>query len=260
MELREYFDDILRSLAFLSRIPVPARLFVGHDGSLSTTARGFPAAGALILLPAAAVLWIMLTLDADPLVAAVLALIVQTAVTGALHEDGLADCADGLFGGRDRDHALVIMKDSHIGAYGAAALVLGFGLRAAAIAALAREASPLAAATALLAVASLSRMMVVWHWRALPSARMSGVAANAGVPLKQAFHIALATGALLYGLLLWPTFPAAAALAALGLTVASAIGFTAMVRRKIGGHTGDTLGATQQICEAAALVTLVTAA
>lgn len=260
MELRDYFGDILRSVAFLSRIPMPSGLFEGHQGGLSRTVRGFPAAGVLILLPSAITLWLLLSLDADPLIAAIIALVVQVLATGALHEDGLADSADGLFGGRDREHALAIMKDSHIGSYGTVALILGFGLRAASIAALARDLPPVAAAVILLAVAASSRMLLVWHWTSLPSAREKGVAAGAGAPLKSAFQLAVSTGLLLAGLLLLPFISLSAILASLGIAALACAGFTAVVRRKIGGHTGDTLGATQQICEATALAALATAA
>lgn len=259
MELREYFGDILRSVAFLGRIPMPPGLFAGRDVDMSMTVRAFPAAGCLILLPSALALWLLMALGADPLVAAFIALVLQTLMTGALHEDGLADSADGLFGGRDRDHALSIMKDSHVGSYGAVALVLGFGLRAAAIAALARDLEPLAAAACLPAVAGLSRMLMVWHWSALPSARTAGVAANAGAPRKQALDAALIAGLALYGLILLPFLPLTVVAVGLGASALAAAAFTAQVRRLIGGHTGDTIGATQQICEAVALAALATA-
>jgi adenosylcobinamide-GDP ribazoletransferase len=165
MDWRAYLTDTARAVSFLSRITVPARVFEGHDGSLSRGVRAFPLAGLLIALPAAA------TLDASPLLAAFAALAVQAGVTGALHEDGLSDAADGMGGGRDRDHALAIMKDSRIGSYGAVALVVAYGMRAAAIAQLATELAPLAAALCLLAVAALSRALMVWHWSALPPAR-----------------------------------------------------------------------------------------
>lgn len=258
MELRDYFADILRSIAFLSRISVPSRVFAGHDGSLSRTVRAFPAAGVLILVPSALALVLLMHLGADPMVAAIVALAIQTMTTGALHEDGLADSADGLFGGRDRDHALEIMKDSRIGSYGTVALILGFGLRAAAIAAIARDVPPAAAGACLLAVGSLSRMMMVWHWSSLPSARSKGIAANAGMPEKSAFRMAVLAGTALFAILLWPFTSLTAIALALGLASVAAAGFTAHVSGKLGGHTGDTIGATQQICEAVALAALAT--
>src|SRR5690606_36097588 len=132
-----YIADLTRSVGFLSRLPVPPRFFEGHDGSLTSTVRAFAAAGALIALPAAVLLLLLLACRADPLLAGFMALAATTLLTGALHEDGLADTADGLGGGRDRDHMLAIMKDSRTGSYGVFALILSFGLRAAAVAALA---------------------------------------------------------------------------------------------------------------------------
>ncbi|MDE1995237.1 MAG: adenosylcobinamide-GDP ribazoletransferase, partial [Rhizobiaceae bacterium] len=182
MSLREYTSDIARSVAFLSRISVPSSFFEGYDGRLDRASRAFPFAGLLIALPAAIVFGVLLASRADPLMAALLALAVQTMTTGALHEDGLSDTADGIGGGRDRDRALSIMKDSRIGTYGAVALVLSFGLRAAALAAIARGLPPFSAALALPAAATLSRGAMVWHWYALPPAKPDGIAASAGRP------------------------------------------------------------------------------
>ena len=134
-------------------------------------AGAFPAAGLVIAAPAALLVFVALSFGADPLLAALLALSLQTLITGALHEDGLADSADGLGGGRDRDHALDIMKDSRIGTYGVIALVLSFGLRASAVAALARQEAPLTVVLAWIGAAGLSRAAMVWHWHRLPSAR-----------------------------------------------------------------------------------------
>ena len=130
--MREYMRDTARAVAFLSRIPVPTSFFTGYDGKLARVSRAFPFAGLLIALPAAFVFGVLLALHTDPLMAALLALAVQTVMTGALHEDGLSDTADGFGGGKDRERALAIMKDSRIGTYGACALILSFGLRAAA--------------------------------------------------------------------------------------------------------------------------------
>ncbi|GEO83086.1 MULTISPECIES: adenosylcobinamide-GDP ribazoletransferase [Alphaproteobacteria] len=259
MDWRDYLTDTARAVSFLSRITVPASIFVGHDGNLSRAVRAFPLAGALIALPSAAALCLMLVFHASPLLAAFAALGVQAVVTGALHEDGLSDAADGLGGGRDRDHALAIMKDSRIGSYGAVALVLTFGLRAAAIAEIATHIAPLSAALCLPATAALSRALMVWHWSSLPPARTNGVAAGAGAPLRSSLNSTLITGAALAAILLIPVaslFAYFLAILAAALAVAA---FTARVRRAIAGHTGDTIGATQQVAEIASLVALAMA-
>ncbi len=259
MNIGNYAADIARAVAFLSRIPMPSFAFAGFNGKLDRAARAFPVAGAVIAVLPGLVFLVMLCLHADRLMSAFAALAVLAALTGALHEDGLADCADGLGGGRDRDHALSIMKDSRIGTYGAIALILSFALRATALAAVARAAPPLAAALAIPAIACISRGALVWHWHRLPLAKPDGVAAAAGQPGEGAMHMALTSGCFLSALLLWPSLgllPLVCALLACGL---SAMAFTRFVSGKLAGHTGDTLGAAQQISEIAALCALAMA-
>ncbi|PYE44784.1 cobalamin-5'-phosphate synthase [Rhizobium sp. PP-F2F-G20b] len=252
-----FLTDTMRAVAFLSRLRVPARFFAGDDGRMGRTVRAFPLAGLLITLPASLVFALSLALDADPLLAALLALTVQTLVTGALHEDGLADAADGLGGGRTRGHALEIMKDSRVGAYGVIALVLTLALRAVAIADLADHLSGAGCALALMAIAALSRAGMVWHWSQLPPARDTGVAAGAGQPQPAAVTTALATGVVLSGLLLLVAgVPLVAALIAFAAFAATVPLWTRYVRTMISGHTGDTIGATQQLAETALLVAL----
>ncbi|WFU10805.1 adenosylcobinamide-GDP ribazoletransferase [Rhizobium sp. CB3090] len=256
MNIREYTRDTARAVAFLSRIPVPPSFFESYDGSLIRVSRSFPLAGLLIALPAAIVFGILLAFHADPLMAALLALAIQTMTTGALHEDGLSDTADGLGGGKDRDKALAIMKDSRIGSYGAVALILSFGLRAAALAAIARGLPPFAAALALPASAALSRGAMVWHWYVLPAAKPDGIAASAGKPDYGAMQVALITALVLSAFLLWPSLRLPAFILCLLVTAAAAFLLTRRVRQRLSGHTGDTIGATQQICEIAAFCTL----
>ncbi|MBB3317881.1 adenosylcobinamide-GDP ribazoletransferase [Rhizobium sp. BK181] len=259
MNIGNYAVDLARAVAFLSRIPMPSFAFAGFDGKLDRASRTFPAAGIVIALLPALVFLVMLGLRADRLMSAFAALAVQAVLTGALHEDGLADCADGLGGGRDRDHALSIMKDSRIGTYGAISLILSFALRAAALAAIARAAPPLAAALTIPAIACISRGALVWHWHRLPSARPVGVAAAAGQPGEGSMHMALVSGCVVSALLLWPSLgllPLVCALLGCGLSV---MAFTRFVRRKLEGHTGDTLGAAQQISEIAAVCALAMA-
>jgi adenosylcobinamide-GDP ribazoletransferase len=253
-------DDLARSVAFLSRIPMPRRHFVGHDSRLSRAVRAFPLAGILIALPAALLGALLDVLQASSLFTAFLIVALQALVTGALHEDGLGDTADGLGGGRDRESALAIMKDSRIGTYAAVALILSFGLRVSALASFLPLLSPMGAASALLATAALSRTAMVWHWSRLPPARRDGVAAAAGVPEPRATSQALGSGALLSLLLFYaagvPLIAALLAFTAFALTVR---GFGRIVSRKLGGHTGDTIGATQQLTEVAVLGALALA-
>jgi adenosylcobinamide-GDP ribazoletransferase len=259
VDIRDFIDDTARSVAFLSRVPVPQRHFTGHDGRLSRAVRAFPIAGVLIVLPSAALAALLSALSAPPLLLAFATLALQVLVTGALHEDGLSDSADGIGGGRDRESALAIMKDSRIGSYGAVALVLSFGLRAAAIAAIAVVLTPSGLGMVLLAVAAASRTAMVWHWSRLPPARRDGVAASVGEPDGRATATALASGVLLAAVLLVPHGAVLSVLLALAAAAITVLAFDRTAVRKIGGHTGDTIGATQQLAEMSVLFALALA-
>ena len=255
----DFWKDIGRALGFLSRVPVPARFFVDHDGSMRQTSGAFAVAGALIALPPAVLLGLLLHFDVKPELASLLALTLQILLTGGLHEDGLADCADGLGGGRTRERMLEIMKDSRLGAYGGLALILSLGLRTEALAGIA-HAGPFVSALSMIAVNAASRAALVWHWTALPPARADGVAAAVGQPDDAALRTALISGGLIVALgLIWGFGLAVAIAAALVAAVAMAL-VTRLVRGKIQGHTGDTLGASEQVCEIALYVALAIAA
>ncbi|MFD1744194.1 adenosylcobinamide-GDP ribazoletransferase [Rhizobium helianthi] len=254
---RDFMNDLARSVAFLSRLPVPARFFLGHDGSVSRACRAFPLAGWLIALIPALVLMLLASWPEARLMACLLSLVLLALMTGGLHEDGLADSVDGLFGGRDRDHALTIMKDSRIGSFGVIGLIASFGLRASALVALCGLGSNGLAALALAAAASFSRGLMVWHWAKLPPARQGGTAVAMGQPEAKATRFALGLGTFLTLPLLVSGVSPLSLLASLGLSLGAAHIFTTYVQRKIGGHTGDTIGATQQITEMTLLFALV---
>lgn len=258
MRLRagEFVTDTMRAVSFLSRIPVHNVFFQGQDRTVGETAGSFPAAGLLISLPATILALILASAGADPFIAAVMVLSLATLVSGALHEDGLADTADGFGGGADKARALAIMKDSRIGTYGAIALILSFLIRAAAIAALIREVSAVSVAAALVATACVSRAVMVWHWQSLPPAREAGVAVSAGQPGSQQARTALAFGFLVAILVGLPFFSLMPVLLVLAFAVAATYVFNRFCKRKIEGHTGDTIGATQQITEIVMLVSL----
>ncbi len=256
-DIRDFIDDVARSVAFLSRIHMPQRHFVNFDGRLSRAVRAFPIAGLLIVLPAAAIISIFTAINTSPLFTAFVAVGIQALITGALHEDGLSDTADGLGGGKTKESALLIMKDSRIGSYGAVALILSFGLRVSALSAVLPLVTPSGAGLLVLATAALSRTAMVWHWSRLPPARRDGVAASAGEPDASAVTVALVIGVVSAALLLFLSgaslLSAVLAIAAFAATVPA---FSEIVDGKIGGHTGDTIGATQQLTEIAVLAAL----
>ena len=233
--------DLWVATALLTRLPLP----VTPDWSRGARAAwAYPLAGLVAAVVAAAIGSVVGWVAAPPV--AVLATVVALAmVTGALHEDGLADTADGLWGGHDRARRLEIMRDSRIGSYGVLALVFAALLKVTALWATG------AWVAALLAAAVLSRAVMVVVMASLPHARADGLARLTGrAPSWAAWGAMLVAMLVALALTGWAAF--AALLAAGGAAVAVAL----LARARIGGQTGDILGATQQVAEVAVLVVL----
>lgn len=254
--LENLITETARAISFLSRLPVPDRFFTGYDGSLRRTVAAFPLAGLVIALPVALLLGLLSAARVEPVLVALIAIALQVMLTGALHEDGLSDTADGLGGGHSREKALAIMKDSRIGTYGALALILSVGFRVASLTILIAALPAPSATLAVIATAVLSRTLLVWHWSSLPSARTDGVAAAAGTPDRDATRTGLALGAVLTAALCLIALPFHAWFPAALLALATVSLFTRHVRNRLDGHTGDTIGASQQLCESAFLLAL----
>jgi adenosylcobinamide-GDP ribazoletransferase len=236
------------AVAFLTRIP-------GVHPTNATAADFARAQGwfSLIGLLIGAVIAIVelggLVIGLPPIVAAALAIAAGIMLTGGLHEDGLADVADGLGGGRDRDDKLHIMRDSRIGTYGTLALMIVIIVKVAALAQL----TGVTLIAALAVAHATSRSAATAMASLLSPARTDGLGASAGRPSP----VVLATSfgvSLVAGLLLVPPLRLIAALTAAVLGT----GVMAIVaRRQIGGYTGDVLGATQQLAETAILLALI---
>ena len=236
-------------IRFFSRIPLP-RLAPSDDPEsapdFTRIARAIPLAGFLIALPAALLIFLLGFSALPPLAIGLLATGLLTTITGALHEDGLADVADGFFGGHTPDRRLSIMKDSRIGAFGALALVIAIGLKATLIAGALERFGSLGALTVLLAAESLSRFLLVWQWARLPPARPDGLGSRFGRPESTAVRqAAIATLICLSPALL--LLPLTAALSGLALALISSYGLGLLAKAKVGGFTGDVLGAIQQV-------------
>lgn len=236
------------AVSFLTRLPLPAPRLV-EDGGLAGCMHLFPLAGVLVGGIGAAV-YALAALLLPPLLSAALALAAMVAVTGAMHEDGLADIADGFGGGADRERKLAIMKDSRIGSYGAVALLLGLLLKLFAIAELA---SPGLVAGALIAAHALARAAIPLAMQWLAPARDSGLGASVGRPSPSTTGIG-ATLALAIAAL---ALPAGTAFAASLAVVAATLFMAWLAWRQIGGQTGDVLGAIEQMAEIAALLAAV---
>ncbi|MCC5950125.1 MAG: adenosylcobinamide-GDP ribazoletransferase [Nitriliruptoraceae bacterium] len=221
---------------FLTRLPVPQIPVV--DGDLRRATAAFPFVGLLIggiaWLVYAGTSWLL-----GPLVAAVAAVAAAAGVTGAFHEDGLADTFDGLWGGWDPEQRIRIMRDSRLGTYGALALLLVVLAQVALLA----ELDVPGAARALIAGHVVSRAVILVQIRALPAVSDQGSGAQVAAPLSGVgLVVAVVVTALVLGL-------TAGRFA--GVLLASALVAVAVLRRaarrRLGGLTGDILGATQQL-------------
>lgn len=252
----------LLALQFFTRIPVTGALaqWVGFTPAMLRESAGhFPGVGWVVGAVGALVFGLALYLlpgEAGAMAAALLCTGATVWLTGAFHEDGLADVADGLGGSHERSRALEIMKDSRIGAFGAIALVLAIGLKVALLATLAGQ-DEVAAAAAVLAAHVLSRYAPLFMIRSLPYVGGEGGKAK---PLADTLGSRSMLTASIWSLpavgVLWASQPLANALAAGVLMVATAGWLMHYFRRRLEGFTGDCLGATQQLCEIAMYLAL----
>ncbi|SDE74903.1 adenosylcobinamide-GDP ribazoletransferase [Rhodospira trueperi] len=245
---RRRFDEISLALVFLTRLPG-----VRTDWSrpLMSAAWAFPVAGAVVGLVGGGVAALLATLGAPPLLAATLGVAAAVLFTGALHEDGLADTADGIGSGRDRARSLEILRDSRIGAYGVLALIVSSLARVTALAALLEAGAWTAALPAFVLAAALGRGAGPAVMAALPPARDDGVGAAAGRPAPAGVAVALVLP-LLAGLLVggWPALP---------LALAPLVWLGWLALRRLGGTTGDVVGAAILLTETTALALLAMA-
>jgi len=239
--------DLLSAFALLTRLPLP-----NHRGTGAGSAWAWPLVGAVLGACGAALASGALWLGVTPGVTAVLVLALGAMLTGGLHEDGLSDTADGLFGGWTRDRRLEIMKDSRVGSYGVLALVLVTLARWSALTALLVYGDHWAA---LVATGAISRAPMALVMALLPNARGSGLSHATGRPAPGVAVVALGLAAgLALAVLGW------SALGPLVVAAGIMVVLSVVALRKIGGQTGDILGALQQLVEAGCLTALAAAA
>ncbi|MGB6949168.1 MAG: adenosylcobinamide-GDP ribazoletransferase [Methyloceanibacter sp.] len=245
--LRQRLAELASALALLTRLPVH-RLKLRQAPAPADGVWAYPLVGAAIGALGGAVYWLGLALSCPPALAAVWALAAMILATGALHEDGLADFADGL-AGATKEKSLAIMRDHQIGTYGVVALVLSLILRAGAIALIAHDYAVLAA---LVAAGAASRMAAVLLMAALPPARGDGLSASVGRP-----SLGLAAAALgVAFVLIWLLLPFGLSVLVILSAVAAAIAVGALASARLGGQTGDVLGAGAQLAECLGLTVL----
>lgn len=242
--------DLADAVGFLTRIRLPGAGARGEG--VVESAWAFALVGAGVGIAGAAVLVLGRAIGLPPAVAAALAVAAAVILTGALHEDGLADTFDG-FGGATPDRRLAIMADSRIGTFGMSALVLSLVIRIVALAA-AASVSIVAAATALIAAETVSRAIMVGLWKQFPPAKADGLAAAFGAPSTGSVVQAAATGLFAWAVAMAAGISPVGAFAAAILAIFAAYGVAMISMRAIGGRTGDTLGACQQVALAGFLV------
>ncbi len=248
-DLRSGLGDVAGALRFFTRLPLPVAPAQGLD--VNRIAWAAPIAGAVAGAVGAAVLAMAERLGLPPLMNASLATAALVAATGALHEDGLADVADGFGGAGARERKLEIMRDSRIGAYGATALILALILRVAALSA-ALSNGLASGAGALTIVAALSRAGALMPLALLRPARAEGAGASAGRLAPASFAAACGVSLILAVALGLFTIGAGRAFGAAILGAVGAATMTGAAARQIGGQTGDVAGAAQQCAEIAA--------
>ncbi len=243
--MSERVRQFAAATGLLTRLPI-WRLVPQSPANFAASVWAYPIVGAVVGGIGAILYAVCWWLGLPPVLSAIWTLAGMLLTTGALHEDGLADTADGLGGGGTVERKLAIMRDSRIGSFAALALIAAMTARGAAITLIA---TPVTVAATLVVAGSLSRAAMLVVLLACPPARRDGMAAGlGGVPrLEVAFGLGVAAGLAI--LLL----PASSTLTAVVLAGGIGAGAAALGRWQIGGHTGDLLGATAVVVECAVL-------
>lgn len=237
---------LILATQFLTRIPLS---FKEEDGlELGLSSVYFPVVGAIIGIILCGIVWILGAFECNALVISSITVVTLIIITGGIHMDGLADMVDAFYAGKNREDILRVMRDPHIGTMGVLVVVSAVMLKTALLFSI----SPKLLPNALVAMCVLGRWAMVISMKMAPYARSDGKAKPfiEATGYKQVFVATVMTIACL--VLTWHIqgliIMAAVAIAAITVTLCA--------RLKLGGITGDTLGATDEICEVAALFTL----
>ena len=243
----QWLDDLRLAAGFLTRLVPPPG---GVIRPLAQAVRTFPLVGAGLGIGAGLVYILASGSGLPPVLAALATMAALVLATGALHEDGLGDTADGFGGGSTKAAKLAIMRDSRFGTYGVTAVAFSLMAR---VAALATIAEPALVFAALVATGAASRAAMPLIMAFLPMARSDGLGADAGRPSRRDTVI----GSVLALVIALFTLDSAAIVVTLLVGGLAALAVAALARRQIGGYTGDVLGAAQQISEVAMLFAIV---
>jgi adenosylcobinamide-GDP ribazoletransferase len=238
--------DLLAAFTLLTRVPLGRLVRSGTSPDLPRCVWAFPVVGVVVNGLGGLVYWLAQCFDMPPLLAAVWALAATMIVTGGLHDDGLADTADGFGGGATPERKLEIMRDSHIGCYGALALLLSVVMRVAAISGLE---DPSRVMVAFCSAGMLGRGGILMLLLQVSPARDDGMGAAMGkTPAGRA--VMGLTMALAVCLLALPLKLAAVALV---FACGAALAVAKLAQSQIGGYTGDVLGAGEVVTECVVL-------
>ena len=248
-----WLGELRIALVFLTVLPVRLRP-EDADHGVSHAVRAFPIVGIPVGLAGAVAYALADVAGLSATICGLFAVAAMAAMAGGLHEDGLADAADGIFGGRDRAERLAIMRDSRIGSFGAMALFFALALRATAISYMG---SAWDAGFAMAAAAIASRAAIPPVMFLLPPARGDGLARAAGEPDRHRVVDAVALGLVLSALAFAPIAEPLTNLAALAAAAVAAALLGLHARARLGGQTGDVLGAVQQAAEIAVLLAFI---
>ena len=246
--LDERIGEMRIALLTLTRLPLAS---VGEPPpTLAASSWAFGLVGGIVGGASALGFGVAVAANLPVVLAGLVAIAIGIVVTGAMHEDGLADLADGFGGGHDPERKLAIMRDSQVGSYGVLALILAIALRALCIGAIEQ---PMVVVCAMIAIAVASRSAMVVVLYAMPAARGDGLGRLAvgvgGAQVTVALASALGIGCVLVAVPVW-----LACLVAMGI---AGVGLSWLALRQIGGQTGDVLGAAQQVTEIAGWIAIV---
>ena len=248
--VKNEFKTFALAVHFLTRIPTPFDVDYSPQRLLDAS-RYYPLVGAIVGTVAAA--YFVTDLALPTTIAVIIATAATALLTGAFHEDGLADTFDGVSGAHDRTRALEIMHDSRIGTFGALALILVITLKIAALSSLSDTTTII---ISLIAAHTISRTSIVIVQATSTYARETGIAGPQDQPFKPINAIIATLTALITIAALALTLSPTAALLATAGAITGHILIRLYFQPKLKGHTGDTLGATQQITELAIYIAL----
>ncbi len=246
-KVQKYKEDFFAALMLLTRIPVSwEKISPDHPPDMARCLWAYPLIGLVLGLLAAMSFYGFIFIGIPISIAAILLLVVMVFLTGAFHEDGLADTADGFGGGQNSERKLKIMRDSRIGAYGALALILAFAVKLFSL----LELTVMQVMQTILVASVVSRLMIVYMLFVLDPARKDSLSTQSGKPTGNVIIFTTASAFLYAGVFM------DILMVLIMFLLASTVMFlfSRLAKVQVGGYSGDILGATQQLTEISVLV------